>query len=84
MTEIKTYTLEELQTLDNNYTGGDLVVENTNLLQEQGIEILLDESSLQEDKRYLIPIKYKDKFGFIKVERTSTCKNIEEKYINPK
>ena len=34
MTEIKTYTLEELQTLDNNYTGGDLVVENTNLLQE--------------------------------------------------
>ena len=65
MTNIKTYTLEDLQTLDNNYTDADLVTENINLLYEQGVEILLEASSLQEDKRYLIPIKYKDKFGFI-------------------
>ena len=63
MTNIKTYTLEDLQTLDNNYTDADLVTENINLLYEQGVEILLEASSLQEDKRYLIPIKYKDKFG---------------------
>lgn len=65
MTEIKTYTLEELQALDNNYTEVDLVVKNTNLLQEQSVEILLEAPSLQEDKRVLIPIKYKDKYGFI-------------------
>lgn len=65
MTEIKTYTLEELQALDNNYAEVDLVVKNTNLLQEQGVEILLEASSLQEDKRYLVPIKYKEKCGFI-------------------
>ena len=64
MTEIKTYTLEELQALDNNYTEVDLVVKNTNLLQEQSVEILLEAPSLQEDKRVLIPIKYKDKYGF--------------------
>jgi hypothetical protein len=65
MTEIKTYTLEELQALDNNYTEVDLVVKNTNLLQEQSVEIFLEAPSLQEDKRVLIPIKYKDKYGFI-------------------
>lgn len=65
MTEIKTYTLEELQALDNNYTEVNLVVKNTNLLQEQSVEILLEAPSLQEDKRVLIPIKYKDKYGFI-------------------
>lgn len=65
MVDLKTYTLEELQTLNNNYTAVDLVVENINLLQEQGVEILLEASSLQEDKRYLVPIKYKEKCGFI-------------------
>jgi hypothetical protein len=41
------------------------VVKNTNLLQEQSVEIFLEAPSLQEDKRVLIPIKYKDKYGFI-------------------
>ena len=65
MTNIKTYTLEELQTLNHNYTEVDLVVENINLLREQGVEILLESPSLQEDKRYLVPIKYMEKCGFI-------------------
>ena len=65
MTEIKTYTLEELQALDNNYTEVDLVVKNTNLLQKQGVEILLEAPSFQEDKRVLIPIKHEDNIGFI-------------------
>lgn len=65
MNEIKTYTLEELQTCGEFCTDNDLVVENINLLQEQGVEILLEASSLQEDKRFLIPVKYQDKYGFI-------------------
>lgn len=65
MTKIKTYTLEELQTYGEHCTDNDLVVKNINLLYEQGVEILLEASSLQEDKRFLIPVKYKDKYGFI-------------------
>ena len=80
MTEIKTYTLEELQTLDNNYAEVDLVVKNTNLLQEQGVEILLEASSLQEDKRYLVPIKYKEKCGFINHMAQVVVQPIYDKY----
>lgn len=65
MTKIKTYTLEELQTYGEHCTDNDLVVKNINLLYEQGVEILLEASLLQEDKRFLIPVKYKDKYGFI-------------------
>lgn len=65
MTEIKTYTLDELQTYGEHCTDNDLVVKNINLLQEQGVEISLEASSLQEDKRFLIPVKYQDKYGFI-------------------
>ena len=65
MTAIKTYTLEEQKALDNNYAEVDLVVENINLLQRQGVDVLLEAPSLQEDKRILIPIKYEDKYGFI-------------------
>ena len=80
MTDIKTYTLEELQTLDNNYKEVDLVVENINLLQEQGVEILLEASSLQEDKRYLVPIRYKEKCGFINHMAQVVVQPIYDKY----
>lgn len=65
MTKITTYTLEELQTCEEHCTNNDLVVENINLLFEQGVEILLEASSLQEDKRFLIPISFEGKLGLI-------------------
>lgn len=80
MTNIKTYTLAERQALDNNYTDADLVAENINLLYEQGVEILLEATSLQEDKRVLIPIKYEDKYGFINHRAQIVVQPIYDKY----
>lgn len=65
MKEIKTYSLEELREIRETCTENDLIAKNLDILQEQGVEILLEAPSLQEDKRFLIPVKYKDKYGFI-------------------
>lgn len=65
MKEIKTYSLEELREIRETCTENDLIAKNLDILQGQGVEILLEASSLQEDKRFLIPVKYKDKYGFI-------------------
>lgn len=65
MKEIKTYSLEELRGIEEICTESDLIAKNLDILQEQGVEILLEAPSLQEDKRFLVPVKYKDKYGFI-------------------
>ena len=65
MKEIKTYSLEELREICETCTENDLIAKNLDILQEQGVEILLEASSLQEDKRFLIPISFEGKLGFI-------------------
>lgn len=65
MKEIKTYSLEELREIRETCTENDLIAKNLNLLQDQSIEILLEASSLQEDKRFLIPISFEGKCGLI-------------------
>lgn len=65
MKEIKTYSLEELREIRETCTENDLIAKNLDILQEQGVEILLEASSLQEDKRFLIPISFEGKLGLI-------------------
>lgn len=65
MKEIKTYSLEELRGIEEICTESDLIAKNLDILQEQGVEILLEASSLQEDKRFLIPISFEGKLGLI-------------------
>jgi hypothetical protein len=65
MKEIKTYSLEELREIHETCTESDLITKNLDILQELGVEILLEASSLQEDKRLLIPIEHNRKLGLI-------------------
>ena len=65
MKEIKTYSLEELREIHETCTESDLITKNLDILQELGVEILLEASSLQEDKRFLIPISFEGKCGLI-------------------
>lgn len=65
MNDIKTYSLDELQGYHELCTESDLIAKNLDLLQEQKVEILLKASSLQEDKRFLIPISFEGKLGLI-------------------
>ena len=65
MKEIKTYSLEELREIRETCTENDLIAKNLDILQEQGVEILSEASSLQEDKRFLIPISFEGKLGLI-------------------
>lgn len=63
--EIKTYTLEELNKGQCKFTDYGLICENLKLLNEQDVDILFVGASIQEDKRFLIPIKHNRKWGLI-------------------